>query len=98
LRDLLSAHSHVTSPEFQRRWQHYLDSTEAFTAKQGWSLAYFCGKFDAFLKGPLHDRSFNNGRPFGETAEDRVRRNIKIAGLSGAYHEPGKKYRQPTVL
>lgn len=61
--------SGLTASEFQRRWQNYLDSTEAFTRKQGGSLKYFCTHFDQFISGPIRDASTQkgktNGRDFG---------------------------------
>ena len=83
----LLKHSSVTTLDFRRRWQNYLASSESFTVKQGHSLAYFCSKFDAFLEGPIHDRSFNNGA--------NQRRN---QGAGAVPHDPTKKYKQPTVF
>jgi hypothetical protein len=50
---LLRRNETLTAAELERRWQHYTSSTEAFTLKQGDSLAYFCSKFDSFIDGPI---------------------------------------------
>lgn len=47
----------LTAEEFGRRWNNYIQSTEAFTRKQGHGLAFFCGRFDVFIEGPLHDKA-----------------------------------------
>lgn len=39
--------------EFQRRWDNYMASDEPFIQKQGWSLSYFCSKFDSFMRGSV---------------------------------------------
>jgi hypothetical protein len=43
-------------------WRNYLDSTEAFTAKQGDSLAYFCSNIDKFSAGPILENGKGNGK------------------------------------
>lgn len=60
LKNLL-LHGSVTALEFSRRWQNFLASTEAFTAKQGYSLRYFCEHYDAFWEGPLLRNGGSNG-------------------------------------
>lgn len=54
--NLLRRNAHITTAEFSRRWDRYMGSTEHFIQQQGFSLAYFCSRFDAFMAGPLHDR------------------------------------------
>jgi hypothetical protein len=47
--------------EIIQRFRHYLESTEDFTAKQGFSLTFFFSRFDTFMRGPIFDRR-NNGQ------------------------------------
>jgi hypothetical protein len=53
LRVLLTANASLNGTELERRWRNYLDSTEPFTAKQGYSLAYFADRCDSFANGPI---------------------------------------------
>jgi len=80
LKNLLAATS-APQEEIQARWQHFLASTEAFTAKQGGSLAYFCTNFDAFINGPLvaPAKGTGHGKP---TGDDLTRANLKAAGFA----------------
>jgi hypothetical protein len=39
--------------DFERRWTHYLDSTENFIVRNGYSLAIYCYRFDALRDGPI---------------------------------------------
>jgi hypothetical protein len=43
----------VTVEEWQRRFGHYLHSTERFVRNQGTSIAYFVTHFDSFKDGPI---------------------------------------------
>lgn len=61
LKALLKRNQAHALEELERRWTHYLSSTEAFTVKQGDSLAYFCSKFDAFISGPITEKGKPNG-------------------------------------
>jgi hypothetical protein len=38
--------------EFSARWGRYLDDGDPFTARQGYSLAFFCSRFDAYMERP----------------------------------------------
>jgi len=63
--------------DLERRWTHYLASTENFIVKNGYSLAIFCYRFDALRDGPmLQTRS----RHHGWTEED-TRANLAAAGF-----------------
>jgi hypothetical protein len=73
LKQFLKDNPSVNLEEWQRRWTHYAGSTEAFTAKQGDSLAYFCSKFDSFIDGPI-----TGGKPDASTIEAR---NLAAAGF-----------------
>jgi len=55
LKNLLKSQSAEALPfeRLQTLWRNYLDSTEAFTVKQGSSLAYFCSNLDKFSDGPI---------------------------------------------
>ena len=39
--------------EVWRRFLNYLDSPDPFLQAQGWSLRYFCERFDAYAFGPV---------------------------------------------
>jgi len=69
LAKLLKRSPELTLSEFERRWRNYLDSTDPFLQSQGYSLAYFCTHFDAFLWGSLEG-----------TAGERERRREARAG------------------
>jgi hypothetical protein len=51
---------HVTLELWQAHVLNFFDSTEAFTLKQGGSLAYFVSRFDTFSTGPILEGG-NNG-------------------------------------
>jgi hypothetical protein len=53
--------------ELERRFGNYLASTEAFTARQGDSLAYFCARTDSFLAGPILERKKSNANHSGKS-------------------------------
>lgn len=61
LQNLLASNKSLGLLELQTRWQSYLDSTEAFTVKQGGSLAYFCAHADSFIAGPILAQRGSNG-------------------------------------
>jgi hypothetical protein len=61
LKTVLAAAPDLGLPELQTRWQNYLASTEAFTVKQGGSLAYFCSHADSFIAGPIFEKGKSNG-------------------------------------
>jgi uncharacterized protein YdaU (DUF1376 family) len=57
---------HVTLDVWQAHISSFFDSTEAFTVKQGGSLAYFVSRFDTFSSGPIlekHSAGGSNGKP-----------------------------------
>ncbi len=62
----------------QRNWRNYLDSTEAFTAKQADSLAYFCANPDKFSDGPILAAPQKGGI---NAAYQRTRNNLIAAGF-----------------
>ena len=76
LKTLLRKNKTLTPSELQRRWTHYLSSTEPFTVKQGGSLAYFCVHFDSFMAGPILERT--GGKPDASALESR---NLVAAGF-----------------
>lgn len=79
LQSLLASNKDLGLPELQTRWQNYLASTEAFTVKQGGSLAYFCSHADSFITGPIFERKGGpNGKLTGEALE---RANLISAGF-----------------
>lgn len=72
---------HVTLELWQVHILNFFDSTEAFTVKQGGSLAYFVRRFDTFEKGPiLEGGSSGNRKP---TGTDLAIRNARALGLDG---------------
>ena len=76
LKALLKRTTNLNPEELTRRWTDYLASTEAFTVKQGGSLAYFCTHFDSFMAGPIFKRK--EGKPDASTIEAR---NLAAAGF-----------------
>jgi hypothetical protein len=76
LRDLLGKAPSLALSELHSRWENYLQSTEPFTAKQGWSLTYFCSNVDKFLTGPI--LAAGKG---GINADQRTRDNLRAAGF-----------------
>lgn len=78
LAKLLKDSPDLTLAEFQQRWMNYLDSTDPFLQRQGYSLAYFCTHFDAFLWGRL-EGSADNARSGRAAREEQVRREV-LAG------------------
>jgi hypothetical protein len=76
---MLASNKSLDAAELERRFRSYLASTEAFTAKQGDSLAYFCTHPDSFLSGPvLEPRKAGNG---GQTSSDLAIQNARALGL-----------------
>jgi hypothetical protein len=75
LKALLKRNQPLTPAELERRWNHYVGSTEAFTAKQGYSLAYFCAHIDAFIAGPIA------GPKEKISASDPIAASVKNSGL-----------------
>jgi hypothetical protein len=53
---------HVTLEVWQTHILNFFDSTEAFTVKQGGSLAYFISRFDTFSSGPILEGGTNGNR------------------------------------
>lgn len=53
LSQMLASNKGLSGDELQKRFRNYLGSTEAFTQKQGDSLAHFCNHVDSFLAGPM---------------------------------------------
>jgi hypothetical protein len=73
---------HITLDVWETNVLNYFDSTEAFTLKQGGSLAYFVSRFDTFSDGPILavPRKGTNGKP---TATDLAVQNARALGLDG---------------
>lgn len=82
LKALLNRNQTLTPAELERRWEHYLASTESFTVKQGGSLAYFCSKFDAFISGPIMEKGKLNDHGIGNR---RGRTSGAVAPAPGKY-------------
>jgi hypothetical protein len=53
--------AHVTLEVWQTHVLNFFDSTEAFTLKQGGSLAYFVSRFDTFASGPIFEKTSTGG-------------------------------------
>jgi len=70
---------HVTLEVWQTHVRNFFDSTEAFTAKQGGSLAYFIRRFDTFSAGPILEGETNGNRK--PTGSDLALRNARALGL-----------------
>jgi hypothetical protein len=80
LASMLAANRSLEAAELERRFGNYLASTEAFTAKHGGSLAYFCAHTDSFLAGPiLEPRKAAHGK---QTSSDLAIQNAAALGLS----------------
>lgn len=45
-------HREMAVEEFKARWDLFLDDSDPFIAKQGYSLAFFCLRFDAYTVRP----------------------------------------------
>jgi hypothetical protein len=77
LKNLLKNQSAESLPleRLKTNWRNFLDSTEAFTAKQGDSLAYFCSNVDKFSDGPVlaAPGKGTNGKP---TVSDNIRTTL----------------------
>jgi hypothetical protein len=76
LKALLGENQTITAAELERRWNHYAQSTEPFTAKQGDSLAYFCAKFDSFIDGPIFTQPKGVNRNGKPTLGDNLRTTL----------------------
>jgi hypothetical protein len=53
--------AHVTLDGWRVHVLNFFDSTEAFTLKQGGSLAYFVSRFDTFASGPILEKTSTGG-------------------------------------
>lgn len=83
LHNLLASNKSLGSEELQTRWQNYLASTEAFTAKQGGSLAYFCTHADSFISGPiLAQKGVANGKDINAAIETTMRGFAANTGIT----------------
>jgi hypothetical protein len=71
--------SHVTLEIWQAHIQNFFDSTEAFTVKQGGSLAYFISRFDTFASDPILEGGTNENRK--STGSALALRNARALGL-----------------
>jgi len=84
LKNLLKNQSAESLPleRLKANWRNFLDSTEAFTVRQGDSLAYYCANVDKFSDGPIlaAPGRGTNGKP---TATDLALRNARALGLGG---------------
>jgi hypothetical protein len=76
----LSRAPHITLDVWQAHISNFFDSTEAFTVKQGGSLAYFVSRFDTFADGPILADA-GKGKSNGKlTGDDLTRANLRAAG------------------
>jgi hypothetical protein len=59
LANVLRQNKHITFDQFKTTWDNYLASQDAdgFLHKQGWSLAFFCSRYDTYMLGPT--RKYN---------------------------------------
>ena len=73
LKSFLFHQFQVTLAELQRRFGFYLESTENFTRSNGFSLAHFVARFDAFADGPLQGGGDGTGSRY-ESFDERRRR------------------------
>lgn len=48
----LRGQSRVPDSEIERHFRHYVESGDTFYKRNGYSLALFCSRFDAFAKAP----------------------------------------------
>lgn len=77
---LVARNKELTTTEFSRRWQNFLNSTEKFTASQGGSLKFFCSRFDSFIEGALLETKRNGGKLSGRELTEH---NLRAAGFIG---------------
>ncbi len=86
LKNLLKSQSAEALPfeRLQTLWSNYLDSTEAFTVKQGSSLAYFCSNLDKFSDGPILAAQGKgaNGKDINSAVETTMRGFAANAGIT----------------
>jgi uncharacterized protein YdaU (DUF1376 family) len=85
LKNLLAAAPTLSVSELQTRWTDFLASTEAFTEKQGGSLAYFCSHADSFISGPLLERTKggSNAKPsLVDAIETTLRSHVNAERLT----------------
>jgi hypothetical protein len=75
----------LTVEDFAERWRNYLDSTEDFTRKMGFSLKFFCAHFGEFATGPKRPpeppKTFDQLR--NERSDDAIR-NFASKALAAA--------------
>ncbi len=75
---------HVTPEVWQTHILNFFDSTEAFTLKQGGSLAYFIRRFDTFSAGPILEKQSvggTNGSTKKLTGDALTNANLRAAGF-----------------
>jgi hypothetical protein len=72
---MLATNRSLEITELERRFENYLASTEAFTAKHGSSLAFFCAHTDSFLAGPILERNKPNGNYSGKASNLEITLN-----------------------
>ena len=63
LQSFLKRSPQTTLEEWQRRYRAFLASTDRFYQQQRGSLLFFAAKFDAFIEGPILERTATNGKP-----------------------------------
>jgi hypothetical protein len=71
---------HVTLEVWQANILNFLDSTEAFTVKQGGSLTYFVRRFDTFSSGPILEGGTHGNRKL--TGTELALQNARDLGLN----------------
>jgi len=53
LSGLLRRRRDLTLEEFKARWERYLEDDDRFVGRMGYSLAWFCSRFDAYAEAVL---------------------------------------------
>ena len=85
LKNLLKNQSAESLPleRLKTNWRNFLESTEAFTVKQGDTLAYFCLSIDKFSDGPILAGPGKgiNGTPQKLTGDALTAANLRAAGF-----------------
>jgi hypothetical protein len=72
---------HVTLDSWQTNVLNFFDSTEAFTLKQGGSLAYFISRFDTFSSGPILEKQLGGANGSKRSATELAIQNARALGL-----------------
>ncbi len=81
LRAFLKRNPSITLEEWQRRYGHFMASTDAFYRQQKGSLLYFAANFDRFIDGPILEKGKGNGSTKKLTGDDLTAANLKAGGF-----------------